>query len=296
VNRHSLRAGTAISCAHIAILLSVVASACSGPAASDRAVESADTTAQPAQQNPPSSETSRQPFLPDEMQRSTRAESFPHEAHGPIDCTVCHDQPRGHTTHQDVPCSACHEASSDVEVMALQPADCQSCHHGADQPLACETCHEGRPAVTSVQRMNLVVGSAPFRRTLAFDHARHADLSCERCHQSRPTLLPAAPCASCHAEHHTPSAHCASCHETPPPGAHDVQVHLTCSGAACHRAPLVEAMAESRNVCLACHREQENHEPGGECVDCHQVRRDAVTRAHFTDIPGRAHVAARRDR
>lgn len=262
-----------------AVVLCLFAWACGQAGEPERAVEPADTTVEVAQQEEPS-EPQRRPFLPDEMRRSTRAESFPHEAHREIDCAVCHDEPQGHATHEDVACASCHEASADVRVMALAPRDCQSCHHRADQPRPCTTCHERPAGVLSVQQqLDLSVWAAPRARTLGFDHSLHGELSCEQCHRARPALLPAESCASCHAEHHTEEARCVTCHVEPPPGTHDVQVHLTCSGSGCHRAPDVEAMATSRNVCLVCHRQQENHEPGGDCVECHRVRGDPVTSA-----------------
>lgn len=274
-----------------ALVLCLFAWACGQGEEPERVVEPADTALQIAQQEEPPSEPPRRPFLPDEMRRSTRPESFPHEAHREIDCAVCHDEPQGHATHEGISCAACHEASADVRVMALEPRDCQSCHHRADQPRPCEACHESRPALLSVQqRLDLSVWSAPRTRSFDFDHSLHADLSCGACHRARPALLPAESCGSCHAEHHTAEARCVTCHVEPPSGAHDVRVHLTCSGSGCHRAPDVEAIADSRNVCLVCHRQQQDHEPGGNCVECHRVRGDPVTWAPARDsgLPGHA--------
>lgn len=80
------------------------------------------------------------------------------------------------------------------------------------------------------------------------------------------------PCGSCHQDHHRPDARCQSCHTQPPASAHGVQAHVSCSGSGCHDAPDVDAMAQTRAVCLVCHQAQENHEVGRECADCHQVR------------------------
>lgn len=212
------------------------------------------------------------PFLPDQMQRSTRAESFPHASHAQIDCSVCHQVPVGHGSHQDVACRQCHQSSATATVRALTPAQCQSCHHAADQPRPCVQCHESRPTVTTVQEFDLEVWDAPRPRTLSFDHGLHSGLECASCHKALPALTPAEPCGSCHESHHVAEAQCTACHVQPPPGAHDVQVHLSCSGSGCHRAPDVEAIATSRNVCLVCHRQQMDHEPGGDCFQCHRVR------------------------
>lgn len=221
------------------------------------------------------------PFLPDEMQRSTRAESFPHATHEQIDCAVCHQVPQGHGTHGDVECADCHTSSANVTVRALTPEQCQSCHHGVDQTRSCVVCHQDRPTVASVQELDLEVWRTPRTRTLAFDHGLHADLECRTCHQALPALTPAEPCASCHSVHHTGEVRCASCHVEPPAGAHGVEVHLTCSGSGCHRAPEVEAIATQRPVCLACHAEQEDHEPGGDCIECHRVRGEPTASADW---------------
>jgi len=211
-------------------------------------------------------------FLPDEMRRSARPESFAHEAHVQIDCAVCHDVAQGHGSHGEVACADCHRSSALSTVRALSPADCQACHHGADQVVECAACHESRPALVSTQELHLEVWSAARERELAFDHAWHEAIDCARCHQAAPELVPAESCASCHEDHHVATFRCASCHTTPRDGAHDVESHLTCSGSGCHRAPLVEAIADERAVCLVCHQAQEEHELGGDCIECHRVR------------------------
>ena len=218
-------------------------------------------------------------FLPDAMQRSTRAETFPHDAHAEISCAVCHELPQGHGTHTSVECAECHRASATATVRELTPVQCAACHHGPDQALGCQDCHESRGVVQSTQQLTLDVWSQPRERTLAFEHGRHGELDCASCHQSAPLLTPAVACASCHDEHHEPTVRCQSCHVPPPETAHGVEAHLTCSGSACHRAPDVEAMADTRAVCLVCHQAQEDHEPGGECIECHRVRPGLDTRA-----------------
>jgi len=211
-------------------------------------------------------------FLPDDMRRSTRPERFAHDAHARINCAVCHDAPRGHEAHGSLACAECHRASAQATMAALAPEQCQSCHHGAEQTWTCEHCHQSRGALESVQTLAFGVWSVPRSRTLPFDHGAHAELDCASCHQNPPALTPAASCATCHEAHVEAEVRCASCHVAPPPGAHDVNAHLTCSGAGCHSAPQVEALASTRPVCLVCHQEQEEHEPDGNCIDCHRVR------------------------
>lgn len=211
-------------------------------------------------------------FLPDEMRRSTRALSFAHEAHVEIACSVCHELPEAHTTHDAVECADCHRASALATVRDLRPDQCAACHHGAQQALECLDCHEGPGAVVSEQVLALEVWSAPRTRGLAFDHEAHVELNCLSCHRSSPSLTPAESCETCHADHHAVAVRCQSCHTPPAPTAHDVQSHLTCSGSGCHSAPEVEAIADDRAVCLACHTDQEDHEPQGACIECHRVR------------------------
>lgn len=214
-------------------------------------------------------------FLPDEMRRSTRAETFPHEAHVQIDCAICHQVAEGHGSHDTVECADCHRASALATVRALAAADCQACHHGADQSWTCEHCHGAPGSYRTTQELFLAVWSAPRSRELAFEHAWHDGLDCASCHASRPSLSPE-PCAACHEDHHVATVRCQSCHTPPREGAHDVDAHLTCGGAGCHRAPRVEAIAGSRSACLVCHQAQEDHEPGGECIECHRVRPGTV--------------------
>ena len=250
-----------------------VVSTCGGEPAAEE--EAADAVVRDATVTAPAQDTATgtlRRFLPDAMRRSTRAETFPHDAHAPISCAVCHEIPQGHGSHASVECADCHRASALVTVRALGPEQCAACHHGAEQALSCESCHESRGVVQSRQQLALEVWSAPRDRTLTFEHGRHAGLDCASCHQSAPMLTPAVPCASCHEDHHAATVRCQSCHAPPPERAHGVESHLTCSGSGCHRAPDVEAMAATRAVCLVCHQAQEDHEPGGECIECHRVR------------------------
>jgi hypothetical protein len=210
-------------------------------------------------------------FLPDEMRRSTRPQTFPHEAHVQIDCSVCHQVAEGHGSHTTVECASCHRASAMVTVRSLGPADCQTCHHVTQQTWTCEHCHGSPGAYETSQELTLGVWSAPRVRTLHFEHARHQTLTCRECHRSEPSLTPEG-CASCHESHHVATARCQSCHTPSPLAAHDVDAHLTCGGGGCHDAPLVEALADTRAVCLVCHQAQEGHEAGRECVECHRVR------------------------
>lgn len=263
-------------CGAALLLGSVLVGACGRGETSDEAPRAEPVAAAAEQIAGADTTPGLRPFLPDAMRRSTRPERFAHEAHVRINCAVCHEAPRGHEAHAGLACAECHRASAQATLTALAPEQCQSCHHGATQTWTCEHCHETRPALQSVQTLAFGVWPAPRTRSLAFDHDAHADLDCARCHQNPPALLPAATCASCHDDHLEAEVRCASCHAAPPPGAHDVNAHLTCSGAGCHAAPGVEALASTRPVCLVCHQAQEGHEPGGNCIECHRVRPGGV--------------------
>ncbi|MDX1395732.1 MAG: hypothetical protein R3195_15220 [Gemmatimonadota bacterium] len=194
---------------------------------------------------------------------------FTHDAHADLDCTECHSSERRHG-----------------EVMVRTPADCASCHHAADSGAACGSCHAGRELDTTVARaVTLTVAGRPRERTIAFSHGDHAGQGCAECHGSAADAAPtaeAAACTGCHAEHHGAEATCVACHADPPPGgAHDLEVHadLSCTGAGCHTNRTGMGFLDGAGradggiaaVCLSCHTEQRDHEPGGDCASCHLV-------------------------
>jgi len=263
------------------VLAITVVSACGG-----QPPESAEETLDVAQAEEPAPDqeesTELRRFLPDALQRSTRAETFPHGAHREIDCLVCHQIPPGHGSHGDLSCAQCHRASALSTVRALSPADCQACHHGAQQTVGCVGCHDAPGRLVSSQLLDLTVWDAPRRRSMDFDHGLHGSLTCDRCHRGVEDVA-RVDCASCHDDHHTPDVRCQSCHVPPPETAHDATVHLTCSGSGCHAAPTVEAFASTRTVCLVCHQEQEDHESGVECIRCHTLSEAAPVALIPTD-------------
>lgn len=251
-----------------------LAAACGGEPEQESAPSEPEQTVASVAQTTPDTTPVLHRFLPDEMRRSTRAEQFPHEAHVRIDCSVCHDVPQGHGTHTTVQCAACHRASAQATQRNLTTADCQTCHHVTQTTWTCEHCHGAPGTYTTRQVFALGVWSAPRTRELTFQHSWHSSLECSSCHKTEPSLSPE-PCSSCHEQHHQASVRCQSCHTPSPLEEHDVNAHVSCSGAGCHNAPLVEAIADTRTVCLVCHQAQENHEPGGQCIECHAVRPDA---------------------
>jgi len=228
--------------------------------------------AQPTDTAPPMAR-----FLPTEARRATRAERFPHEDHVGINCRVCHQAPKGHTTHANVSCPSCHRSAAFVTDKVLTRADCLTCHHGGTNGRTCLDCHKTPPGQLLVEtQIKLSVWPAPRMRSLPFDHARHASQECRTCHKAMPNLTPTEPCATCHEKHHQPQARCMSCHRQPSPGVHNLEAHLNCNSAGCHNEPVTEHMTEGRSVCLVCHQDKESHEPGRVCEDCHQVRPGAA--------------------
>jgi nitrate/TMAO reductase-like tetraheme cytochrome c subunit len=185
-----------------------------------------------------------------------------------------------HTRHKALTCSACHSVErSHGELTIKRPTGCLECHHGPTQKATCTTCHASAalPDQPQTVRVSMSVGSGPHTRTLPFQHERHARIECKSCHSTPVTLAAATTCASCHAEHHTEASTCQACHPALPPSvqraAHPrATVHDGCSGSGCHRDAAILAMPPVRNVCVACHRAQANHKPGGDCGSCHLIR------------------------
>jgi hypothetical protein len=180
-----------------------------------------------------------------------------------------------HQDHERVDCLSCHTVDpvhGEVRVRTL--SDCRSCHHRSPLASDCARCHSAAdaPAATlNVRRVLQLSVGAPPARELPFDHARHAGVTCASCHTQGAELSAAAvACASCHVEHHAPEARCATCHlpkpETPP---HPLEVHVGCSGSGCHQDLPFEGVPRTRNLCLACHAQQEDHKPGQVCTTCH---------------------------
>jgi hypothetical protein len=181
-----------------------------------------------------------------------------------------------HSRHKSVECTACHSSDQRHGMLTIsQPAGCLGCHHSPRQKTACASCHgeAGTRRVTS--NLTMSVWRAPKSRTLSFAHDRHAKFECKSCHNTPTTLAVGKSCASCHVDHHPATANCASCHPAVPvtAQAHHPRVdsHTGCSGSGCHTDGAVLALAPTRNVCVACHRDKTDHKPGGDCASCHLV-------------------------
>lgn len=200
--------------------------------------------------------------------RAERADTlaFRHESHGSLDCETCH-RTGSATVRGGVACADCHHD-------AVPYSECARCHSpGGIRP--------GPEAVG--QEFELSVGEAT-TRTLTFDHGPHFTLDCDECHGTAGRVGVARGCETCHDEHHRPSADCWACHELPREEAHRIEPHrATCAASGCHSEWAVEygEGMDTRELCLICHGDRRDHEPGFVCANCHLVKVEGprVTRA-----------------
>jgi hypothetical protein len=214
---------------------------------------------------------------------------FEHNPHGDVACSNCHAVMPGHAAHVAVGCLECHgDAGARSGAATVRPAECQACHHRADPPRDCARCHAPGEVAAPIGVMVAVKAADRVReRELRFAHPRHAALACTRCHEL-PRVLPAPACSACHDRHHRADADCAACHAQPAAGTHDLTAHVSCGGSGCHTNAAVIALPSSRPVCLVCHQDRTDHEPGRECAQCHLIREAARPSAgvHPGNVPG----------
>ena len=195
--------------------------------------------------------------VPDLAGQQVDLSRFQHERHTTFECTECHSTGSPTTVSNRTWCADCHHETTGF-------GSCQRCHSAAEiapEPL--------RQLVTfrlpdNVER----------KRSLTFNHGRHAGLSCGSCHSGDAALKPEGECAACHEEHHRPRSDCTACHSEPPIGAHETNVHVDlagCGGAGCHVADGVvyETMLDERNFCVSCHVGEKDHEQPEPCMECH---------------------------
>ena len=178
-----------------------------------------------------------------------------------------------HRVHHNVACKSCHTTTESHGALKIRSVrDCLSCHHAAERVTDCAQCHatDSLPRYLSLPvPVRTSVSSVVHTRTLPFSHAAHTTVACRDCHVQPVTLAPKS-CANCHVQHHADSTTCSDCH-APRLALHDREVHGGCGGAGCHTDAAVLALPPLRNVCLVCHQEQANHEPGKDCASCHAV-------------------------
>jgi len=183
-----------------------------------------------------------------------------------------------HSQHRNVACTNCHDASQSHGGLKITSiSDCRSCHHTGPLSIDCSRCHQGGEARgdprTETRTMDLSVAD-PVQRALPFRHENHTNESCSNCHTQGLSLSAAAvDCDGCHEQHHRVDNDCTLCHQQPPASAHPVErVHQTCSGSGCHANPPHQTLpTTTRQVCLVCHQDRKDHNPGRVCADCHQI-------------------------
>ena len=258
------------------LVLLLGALACAGGDAKG-VVDAATQTASPAAPSQDSTDTQTSHPLRLARLEERAPTTFPHAPHLRFDCRRCHAQVAGHERHANVPCRQCHEAPAPTTTGA-SASDCSSCHHASNQAFDCVHCHDRDPATRPAPQVRLTLRLAGHdaTRSVSFPHARHAGLSCTRCHLHADRASAAAQCNGCHESHHRAGADCAACHSPPREGVHSAAVHRGCGGEGCHQNPAVLALPLARNVCLACHPAQAQHEPGGNCATCHNLRLPAA--------------------
>ena len=189
-----------------------------------------------------------------------------------------------HRLHRTVTCTACHTAEDAHGTIKIRTAtDCAGCHHSKANQQRCTSCH-GREELGGVRErtlpVKLSVWATARSRTLTFAHNHHAGIGCVSCHQGAPSFSALKSCDGCHRDHHDVERACASCHNLPVEAkAHDRRVHLTCEGAECHTSALLPRPVTARGVCIACHTQQVDHEPGGDCASCHLIPKRRVSTA-----------------
>jgi hypothetical protein len=199
-----------------------------------------------------------------------------------------------HAQHRGVECSACHDTAQRHGAVAITSfAECRECHHTAPVAQPCTRCHERgelRQPYRIAQRVDFSVAPAQTRQ-LPFDHQQHLAEACNACHT--PSLTQSAAgisCRSCHEQHHRPTTNCRACHETPPPGAHTIRAHISCTGAGCHQPLPFTGVPRTRQLCLSCHTDLVNHMPGRNCIECHVVPHPRSAGAPPAAGAGRVHA------
>ncbi len=187
-----------------------------------------------------------------------------------------------HRDHQGLSCMECHGIGEEHGVIAVETArDCAACHHDPERGYSCDACHAEAdlpPPAGVASTMSLTVWDEPRVRDLPFDHSTHAQVSCGTCHTEPVTLAVELECSACHAEHHEPDSDCTACHVPVEEGAHGLEVHLTCATAGCHGREEGRRPELTRSLCLMCHTDQVDHEPGLTCHECHMVPHEEIPR------------------
>lgn len=231
------------------------------------------------------------------------------------DCVGCHDIHPERAARPELArtCSSCHVAAASDQAFHAGTTDCQSCHppHGAAAAPTrtctgchvrqvfqltghpghsrCEGCHEphrpGRPVdcatCHTAQATTAPAGHADCS-SCHEQHTRGRRAACASCHAEKtatPHMAVVDGCLDCHRPHGpggSPSPrNCQSCHDpTALPSLHRIEKHQSCTD--CHGVH--QPTVPGRDVCLACHTEQIDHEPAAAtCNGCHPFGSDPAS-------------------
>jgi hypothetical protein len=189
------------------------------------------------------------------------------------------EPPFRHRPHEKIACLTCHEREDGHGAVKITiAADCTGCHHARSNLNVCGSCHTQSKLAAPLARtftFKTSTAKAAQARTLRFDHTQHAATQCVACHAPTANMRVVQDCGSCHREHHQELRNCSSCHpDAGKVAAHDARSHLGCGGAGCHQDEVTASLRTQRNVCLTCHSNMAEHQPGGDCASCHMIPKE----------------------
>ncbi|NNM05882.1 MAG: hypothetical protein HKO65_12400 [Gemmatimonadetes bacterium] len=199
-------------------------------------------------------------------------DSCHHRSESPQSCGICHSGPVGdtlafesrnflHDPHLSMgfECNLCHQRPS----MAVAGDTCLTCHELHHTPSTnCSFCHSAPPEGLLATEVG------------EFPHEPHAAMGfdCATCHSEPGAKANLEVCAGCHSLHHQVTTDCRLCHTEDPKGNHMPELAHVTACVSCHTAGDQAGLTEwSRNVCLVCHQENEEHSGGMECTLCHEI-------------------------
>ena len=173
----------------------------------------------------------------------------------------------------DALCGTCHQMVVEPTQTAGMPS-CISCHQFPHLPmlqLSIDSCAECHGTIAA----NL---SGSSKENCFLCHESHtwsgSSSTCASCHSTPAQELAGsgmADCALCHSDHEYDSSssfdNCTTCHPRPLPALHEVKRHKNTDCDECHSAHYFGLTG--RELCLSCHKNRTNHNPGTACAKCH---------------------------
>ena len=171
--------------------------------------------------------------------------------------------------HKDWPgCFRCHDGRHATKDGKILSNDCTVCHttpvRGPLQPLGIMS--------------ETAAGAKPYWHPLDLQR-KHSSVLCSECHQGG--LTPPNKCSDCHdidtkapmmSKQDCTSCHqssgmvsCKDCHKVKGWELHDT--HSTSNCTSCHKPH--QWLVKGRGICLDCHQDKKEHNPGQDCAPCH---------------------------